>query len=242
MSLIRGWRRQIKKRIRQWRTGRNAQLEARRLSWPGNGDALLIAPCELPAPVREIPREPPPPTELHFFADGNRRQAAYQRTLQQLWSRPSDLPFTESEMHETWFGLDPDYRRVFHDYPRATPFRSTSPVFGRRAGIPADAMPRFLPRVLRELDSDATGAFGVESAVRLHHLLVWMHPYSNGNGRLAMALSRYRLKKAGYPTPDFRGVSRTAYYDALNRAHEGDLRRLAGLFAEAIRAGYPKPI
>lgn len=72
-----------------------------------------------------------------------------------------------------------------------------------------------------------------ELAVRLHHQLVWIHAFPNGNGRharlmadvLAMRLGRPRFSWGGNSL-NTSGALRTHYLDALRAADQGQLDAL----------------
>lgn len=77
------------------------------------------------------------------------------------------------------------------------------------------------------------GVFGpVERAVRLHHRLVVVHPYVNGNGRHARFVADLYLHLSGETTlpwkPDESDTSttRAAYVKALRLADQGDYAAL----------------
>jgi Fic-DOC domain mobile mystery protein B len=96
-----------------------------------------------------------------------------------------------------------------------------------------------IPMELRQLldDSKAWIEFGTwpadEIAVRLHHRLVRIHPFPNGNGRharlmadlLVMRLGRERFSWGRESLRD-RGAARTRYIEALRAADNHDIALL----------------
>lgn len=69
-----------------------------------------------------------------------------------------------------------------------------------------------------------------ELAVRFHHRLVWIHPFSNGNGRHARMMADLLAEQLGRPPFSWGGRSltetsqlRRAYIGALRAADGGDL-------------------
>ena len=72
----------------------------------------------------------------------------------------------------------------------------------------------------------------VERAVRIHHRLVFIHPYVNGNGRHARFVADLYLHLIGEPTLPWKpdesdpSASRTAYIAALRKADEGEYSQL----------------
>jgi Fic-DOC domain mobile mystery protein B len=76
-----------------------------------------------------------------------------------------------------------------------------------------------------------------EAAIRLHHRLVQIHPFPNGNGRHARLWCDLLLTQRGRPAIDWGGVKldtsgeqRAAYIRALWSADEGNLKPLLDLF------------
>lgn len=72
-----------------------------------------------------------------------------------------------------------------------------------------------------------------EIAVRLHHRLVFIHPFSNGNGRHARLMADVLAKTQGRPLFTWGGASivptgdyRRSYIDALQSADNGDITSL----------------
>lgn len=69
----------------------------------------------------------------------------------------------------------------------------------------------------------------------LHHRFTQIHPFQDGNGRVARALVTLLLLKANLLPIVVDRDMRTAYIDTLEEADAGDLRGLAELFAEQER-------
>lgn len=72
----------------------------------------------------------------------------------------------------------------------------------------------------------------VEQAAKIHHQLVYIHPYPNGNGRFSRLVSDRYLKACKYPFPNWPvdlnkdGQSRKQYIAALKSADIGDYEPL----------------
>lgn len=62
-----------------------------------------------------------------------------------------------------------------------------------------------------------------------HAWLTHIHPFRDGNGRTARAVSNLILIKGGYPIVLIRRKDRTRYYDALAASDEGDIAPLLDL-------------
>lgn len=71
-----------------------------------------------------------------------------------------------------------------------------------------------------------------DTATRLHHALVKIHPFPNGNGRWARLATDLWLLKMGYPTLSWGGNitevsdARTAYITSLKEADKGNYKLL----------------
>ena len=68
-------------------------------------------------------------------------------------------------------------------------------------------------------------------AAWLHHRFTQIHPFQDGNGRIARALATLVFVKAGWFPLVVRNAVRDQYLDALEVADAGDLRELVTLFA-----------
>ncbi len=82
--------------------------------------------------------------------------------------------------------------------------------------------------------SAGRGLHPVERAAHAHFWLVDIHPFVDGNGRVARLLMNLLLLQAGYPVAIIRQEDRAAYYAALEAGHEGKLDSFLLLVAEAV--------
>jgi Fic-DOC domain mobile mystery protein B len=72
-----------------------------------------------------------------------------------------------------------------------------------------------------------------ETALRFHHRLVFIHPFSNGNGRHARLIADVLITKLGRPSFTWgsvnlvkEGEARTRYLEAIRAADDGDIQSL----------------
>ena len=73
-------------------------------------------------------------------------------------------------------------------------------------------------------------------AVLGHWLFGYVHPYPDGNGRMARFLMNTMLASGGYPWTVVRVEDRNAYLGALDRASiDMDIAPFAGFIAERVR-------
>ncbi|WP_232034173.1 Fic family protein [Mycoavidus cysteinexigens] len=98
---------------------------------------------------------------------------------------------------------------------------------------------RYISVKLRDLFDDAQfwlkcSIYSIDDLVaRLHHLLVYIHPFENGNGRCARLMAAallYEQQKQpfswGSPHLVGKGDARSRYLDALRVADKGDIQLL----------------
>ncbi|NOY24452.1 MAG: Fic family protein, partial [Oligoflexia bacterium] len=69
----------------------------------------------------------------------------------------------------------------------------------------------------------------------LHHRFAQIHPFQDGNGRVARTIASLVFLKHGLFPLVVRDRDRTVYIEALESADVGDLRPLSGLFARRQR-------
>jgi Fic family protein len=73
----------------------------------------------------------------------------------------------------------------------------------------------------------------VEYAARIHKELVFIHPFIDGNGRVARLLMNLTLLRRGYPVLIIPKILRQEYIRRLEQAHKDD-RPLIGFVAEQL--------
>lgn len=74
----------------------------------------------------------------------------------------------------------------------------------------------------------------IELAAGFHHRLVAIHPFTDGNGRVARLMMNLILMQAGYPPAIVRNEERREYYAALRAADGGNLSPFITLVGEAV--------
>ncbi len=73
----------------------------------------------------------------------------------------------------------------------------------------------------------------IETSAFLHHRFVEVHPFSDGNGRVARLLNNLYLISHGYPPIVLRKEDRAKYYKFLRSADAGNLAPFANFIARA---------
>jgi len=92
-----------------------------------------------------------------------------------------------------------------------------------------DAMPAFFDLLEKESDPSVRAVLG-------HWLFGYIHPYPDGNGRMARFLMNVMLASGGYPWTLIRVRDRSAYLSALDRASiDMDIKPFTALIAQRVR-------
>ncbi|GHJ49744.1 hypothetical protein Cs7R123_70860 [Catellatospora sp. TT07R-123] len=109
---------------------------------------------------------------------------------------------------------------------------------------PPEHVPAQMERLV-ELYRQTEGAHPVVRATWLHHRFIRIHPFADGNGRVARALTLLALLRGRYAPLVVDRRNRPDYIAALDAANDGDLRPLVHLFAQlqivAMRAELERP-
>jgi Fic family protein len=74
----------------------------------------------------------------------------------------------------------------------------------------------------------------IELSALLHHKLVHIHPFFDGNGRTARLTMNLLLMQVGYPLVIILKNDRKKYYDVLDKADSGKYEPLVKFIAQAI--------
>ncbi|MGH3937489.1 MAG: Fic family protein [Pseudonocardiaceae bacterium] len=98
---------------------------------------------------------------------------------------------------------------------------------------------------LLELYEETAAEHPVARAAWLHHRFIRIHPFEDGNGRVARAVTLLVLLRARYAPLVIDRTQRGSYLDALDQANDGDIRGLIRLFARleivALRSELERP-
>lgn len=96
-----------------------------------------------------------------------------------------------------------------------------------------DAMPTLFDLMAAEPEASVRAVLG-------HWLIGYIHPYMDGNGRIARFLMNLMLASGGYPWTVIRLEDRASYLRALDCASlEQDIQPFAQLIAERVQGGPP---
>jgi len=106
-------------------------------------------------------------------------------------------------------------------------------IAGRKRSPPDfSKVPKLMDKLLKELAQMESNPITV--ATFLHHRFVDIHPFSDGNGRVARLLTNLCLMRHGYPPIVLKKEDRGKYYDYLAMADKGNMNPFANFIAKAI--------
>lgn len=165
-----------------------------------------------------------------FVKDGRRLSTSYVKELHAVL-----LANQETATARDIFGRRTEMPLVRGDYKR----RSNNPV--RRDGRvheycpPEQVAPEMDRLIAMHLEHAQREVPPEVEAAWLHHRFVAIHPFQDGNGRVARALATLVMIRAGWFPLVVTDAGRGDYIDALEEADGGDLGPLAGLFSEIQR-------
>jgi len=74
----------------------------------------------------------------------------------------------------------------------------------------------------------------IKKAAFIHHELVRIHPFFDGNGRVSRLITNLYLMKQGYPPIVLKKEDRRKYYRVLQRGDDGDLLPFTNFIAQAV--------
>ncbi|KKQ38206.1 MAG: Filamentation induced by cAMP protein Fic [Candidatus Roizmanbacteria bacterium GW2011_GWA2_37_7] len=115
-------------------------------------------------------------------------------------------------------------------------YRNANVIIGGADHTPPDALqvPNLMLDLITWLNSQKNKLNIIELAALLHHRLVHIHPFFDGNGRTARLTMNLFLMQAGYPLVVIMKTDRKKYYDVLDKADKGEYEPLVKFIAQSI--------
>lgn len=115
-------------------------------------------------------------------------------------------------------------------------YRNANVIIGGADHTPPDALriPNLMRDLITWLNSQKNKLNVVELSALLHHKLVHIHPFFDGNGRTARLAMNLFLMQAGYPLVVIMKTDRKKYYDVLDKADKGKYEPLVKFIAQSI--------
>ena len=115
-------------------------------------------------------------------------------------------------------------------------YRNANVIIGGAKHTPPDALqvPQKMKALISWLKTQKNKINIIELSALLHHKLVHIHPFFDGNGRTARLTMNLLLMQAGYPLVIILKNDRKKYYDVLNKADSGKYEPLVKFIAQSI--------
>ena len=115
-------------------------------------------------------------------------------------------------------------------------YRTGSVIIGGADHTPPDAfdVPRQMEELIRWLKKNAKKLHSVELAALFHHMVVYIHPFFDGNGRTARLAMNVILMRFGYPLAIILKNDRKKYYRVLQAADKGTTKPLILFIAQTV--------
>lgn len=95
-------------------------------------------------------------------------------------------------------------------------------------------VPEEMEKLIDFIDQNREKSHPVVLAARVHHRLVAIHPFDDGNGRVVRLVMNLIVMRAGYPPIVIKNETREDYYLALSKADKGDYDDLLTLFHDEM--------
>ena len=149
----------------------------------------------------------------------------------------TDTPITENDVRQVHtFVLDgiSDEAGAYRTVPVAISGSSYPPPGPESVPMKMAEFGRWISDVSVPADDAFAGVRGLFAAAVAHTWLVTVHPFVDGNGRVARLLMNLMLMRHGYPIAIITKEDRLRYYDALELSQASDLTPFVVLVGECI--------
>lgn len=115
-------------------------------------------------------------------------------------------------------------------------YRNSNVFIGGADHIPPDALqvPHEMESLINWFIENRKKIHPVELSTQLHHKLVYIHPFFDGNGRTARLVMNIVLMRYHYPLIVILKNDRKKYYRVLDQADRGNLEPLVKFVAQAV--------
>ncbi len=161
---------------------------------------------------------------LNEYMEARNTSKAYD-LIEGLAREKEIYPVTIQQIHETVTkGLIEDAGKYRTKNVRITGAIKTPPDFTKVPGLVDDLLENL----------KRTGGHPIQKTACLHHKLVEIHPFVDGNGRVARLLTNLVLMRNGYPVVVLRKEDRAKYYKCLRSADVGNPKPFANFIARAV--------
>lgn len=95
-------------------------------------------------------------------------------------------------------------------------------------------VPKLMDGLLYMINNNPDEYWTVELAGRVLHQLVWIHPFQDGNGRLARLVTNLILLRRRYVPINFPTIDKRKYFNYLEKADNGEYGPTVNLVAQYV--------
>lgn len=115
-------------------------------------------------------------------------------------------------------------------------YRNSNVIIAGAKHIPPDALdvPKEMSKLMDWLKENKKKLHIVELTALLHHKLVYIHPFFDGNGRTARLAMNLLLMQQGYPLVVILKNDRKKYYQVLSKADKKEFAPLVSFIARNV--------
>jgi Fic family protein len=100
---------------------------------------------------------------------------------------------------------------------------------------PAHMVPSEVEELVQFINENPDELRPIELAAHAHYYLAWIHPFDDGNGRLARLLMNLLLLRGRYPAAVIKKVDRKKYIDLLDRiSRDGEFEPFLMFIARCV--------
>ncbi|MCK4553995.1 Fic family protein [Candidatus Parcubacteria bacterium] len=115
-------------------------------------------------------------------------------------------------------------------------YRNANVIIGGADHTPPDALdvPQKMQGLIKWIKNNKKQLHIIELSALLHHKLVNIHPFFDGNGRTARLTMNLLLLQKGFPLVIILKNDRKKYYNVLSKADKGNIEPLIRFIAQAV--------
>ena len=115
-------------------------------------------------------------------------------------------------------------------------YRNSNVIIGGAEHKPPEAIdvPYKMSKLIDWWRKNKNKISAIELSALIHHKLVYIHPFFDGNGRTSRLIMNLILMQSGYPLVIVLKNDRKKYYRVLNEADKGNLTTFVQFIAQAV--------
>jgi len=161
------------------------------------------------------------------------------REVQEVKNHPEAIEYVEdiskrSLREEDLFALHSLLMKDIDEHPGRYRTGGVRITGSRHIPPPPYDVPSLMKDLLKWSDENEDELRPVELAAIFQHKFLFIHPFHDGNGRMARLLTNMILLHHGYPPITLQKQERRQYYSYLSKADRGDYRPFIRFIAHAV--------